>query len=125
MLCVSLSMISTKWSATLLSNRRRDTPPFHQRKRLLTTVHNGHECQFFPVSTLGCQIVVQARLFFWEEKSFLHELIRTCTFINFEDFFLPARLFSPTRLLILEKFTTLCFGKYLRKKCLATFCIGN
>ena len=54
--------------------------------------------------TLGYQIVVQSRLFFWEEKSFLHELIRTYTFINFEDFFLATRLLSPTRLLILRIF---------------------
>ena len=56
------------------------------------------------LSTPGCQIVVQSRLFFWEEKSHLHELIRTYTFINFEDFFLPTRLLSPTRLLILRIF---------------------
>ena len=37
-------------------------------------------------SILGYQIVVQARLFFLEEKSHLHKLIRTCTFINFKDF---------------------------------------
>ena len=41
---------------------------------------------WFLVGTLGYQIVVQARLFFLEEKSHLHKLIRTCTFINFKDF---------------------------------------
>ena len=81
--------------------------------------------------TLRCQILVQSHLFFWEEKSYLHKLIRTYTFIDFEDFsylhvilyymfishvYFFARknpsctsLLGPTRLLILRIFPTYTF----------------
>ena len=40
----------------------------------------------FPTCMFIQQYIYKARLFFLEEKSHLHNLIRTCTFIDFKDF---------------------------------------
>ena len=52
----------------------------HYREKKNPTPEGDGGNYFYVDPTLGCQIVVQTRLFFWEE------LIRTYTFIDFEDF---------------------------------------
>ena len=52
--------------------------------------------------TLVYRIDVHARLLILNKKSPLHGLILVCTFINFENFYPPARLFHPARLLVLD-----------------------
>ena len=45
--------------------------------------------------TLTCQIIVQQILLFYGEKNtYLHNLIRTYTFIDFWDFFLQNPIFT-------------------------------
>ena len=50
------------------------------------------------------QIELHARLLILKKKSPLHGLISVCTFIIFEKFYPPARIFHPARLLVLETF---------------------
>ena len=56
------------------------------------------------VITLVYRIEVHARLLILNKKFPLHGLILVCTFINFEKFYPPARIFHPACLLMLETF---------------------